>query len=488
MASLVTRERMTSGRTVADIARSVRDGRASAETVTRTALDAARDSERGPQPLNAFLAIADEEALAAARALDAATDGADRPLAGVPIALKDNLCTLDLPTTCGSRILEGYQSPFEATAVRRLRDAGAIVIGKTNCDEFAMGSSTENSAYGPTLNPHDRTRVPGGSSGGSAAAVAAGIVPAALGSDTGGSVRQPAALCGVVGMKPTYGRVSRYGLVAFGSSLDQIGTFGGTVADAAAVLQVISGGDAHDATCEDRPVPDFTAELDRDLHDMTIGIPREYFPEGLDAGVNAACRRAIDRLRAAGARIETVSLPSSSLAIPAYYVIAPAEASSNLARYDGVRYGLRAPGAASTQQVYERTRSLGFGAEVKRRIMLGTFVLSAGYHDEFYDRAQRARQRIAADFRNVFARGVDVLFAPTTPGPAFRIGEKTDDPYLMYLSDVFTVTANLAGIPGASVPIGETEGLPVGGQVLAPWWREDLVVRVSATLERELAV
>jgi aspartyl-tRNA(Asn)/glutamyl-tRNA(Gln) amidotransferase subunit A len=317
--------------------------------------------------------------------------------------------------------------------------------------------------------------------------VAAGIVPVALGSDTGGSVRQPAALCGVVGIKPTYGRVSRYGLVAFGSSLDQIGTFGRSVADAAAILQVIAGSDAHDSTCEDRPVPDLAAELDRGLDGITIGIPQEYFSAGLDDGIKAACQRAIERMVSAGARTVTVSLPNSALAIPAYYVIAPAEASSNLARYDGVRYGLRSATAGSTDEVYERTRSEGFGAEVKRRIMLGTFVLSAGYHAEFYGRAQRARRRIAGDFAKVFADGVDVLFTPTTPGPAFRIGEKTDDPYQMYLSDVFTVTANLAGIPGASIPIGESSGLPVGGQVLGPWWREDSVVRVAAALEREMA-
>jgi aspartyl-tRNA(Asn)/glutamyl-tRNA(Gln) amidotransferase subunit A len=296
-------------------------------------------------------------------------------------------------------------------------------------------------------------------------------------------VRQPAALCGVVGIKPTYGRVSRYGLVAFGSSLDQVGTFGRTVADAAALLQVIAGADPRDSTCESRPMPELALDTSPGLDGLTIGIPQEYFPAGMDGPVRAACQRAIERLRTAGARIVEISLPNTALAIPTYYVIAPAEASSNLARYDGVRFGVRAGEAASTGDVYERTRSIGFGAEVKRRIMLGTFALSAGYHDQFYGRAQRARQRIAAEFRAVFESGVDALFTPTTPAAAFRIGEKVDDPYQMYLSDVFTVTANLAGIPGASVPVGETDGLPVGGQVLAAWWREDLVVRIAAALE-----
>jgi aspartyl-tRNA(Asn)/glutamyl-tRNA(Gln) amidotransferase subunit A len=473
-------------RSVAGVAQNVASGMLHADAIVHEALASIEAGDQGDDGIHAFLTVDADHALETARAIDQAVPAGppNGALAGVPVAIKDNICTADMPTTCGSRILEGYTSPFEATAVRRLRAAGAIIIGKTNCDEFAMGSSTENSAFGPTRNPHDRGRVPGGSSGGSAAAVAAGFVPAALGSDTGGSVRQPAALCGVVGIKPTWGRVSRYGLVAFGSSLDQIGTFGRSVDDAATLLEVIAGPDPLDATCASRTVPPLRAEVQAGIGELVIGIPREYFTHQLDAGVHAICREAIARLEAMGAVIRDVSLPHTALAVPAYYVIAPAEASSNLARYDGVRYGFRDGAARTTREVYERTRSAGFGAEVKRRIMLGTFVLSAGYHDQFYGRAQRVRRHIAADFRAVFASGVDVLFTPTTPAPAFRLGEKTDDPYQMYLSDVYTVTANLAGIPGASVPIGRIDGLPVGGQVLADHWREDLVVRVAAALER----
>jgi len=370
--------------------------------------------------------------------------------------------------------------------VRRLRAAGAIIIGKTNLDEFAMGSSTENSAFGPTRNPHDPMRVAGGSSGGSAAAVAAGLVPAALGSDTGGSVRQPASFCGVVGIKPTYGRVSRYGLVAFGSSLDQIGTFGRTVEDAALLLEIIAGHDARDSTSVDQPVPPLLHETTLDIEGMTVGIPAEYFAHGLDPGVAALCRRAIEFLAGAGATVREVSLPHTRFAIPTYYVIATAEASSNLARFDGVRYGFRARDANGTRELYEKTRSAGFGAEVKRRIMLGTFALSAGYHDQYYGRAQRVRRLIANDFRRVFDSGIDVLFTPTTPAPPFLIGEKVQDPYQMYLSDVYTVTANLAGLPALSLPIGSLQGLPVGGQIVADAWREDRMVRAAAALERAL--
>jgi aspartyl-tRNA(Asn)/glutamyl-tRNA(Gln) amidotransferase subunit A len=349
-----------------------------------------------------------------------------------------------------------------------------------------MGSSTENSAWGPTLNPHDRTRVPGWSSGGSAAAVAAGIVPAALGSDTGGSVRQPAAFCGIAGIKPTYGRVSRYGLVAFGSSLDQIGTFGRTVADAALLLEVIAGADPFDSTSADAPPIDLPDVDDVEVAGMVIGVPKEYFPGDLERDIGDLCRGALDRLADGGAEIREVALPHTAHAVPTYYVIAPAEASSNLARYDGVRYGLRAPGALSTSEVYGATRSGGFGAEVKRRIMLGTYALSAGYYDEYYGTAQRVRRLIAADFRAVFDDGVDVLFTPTTPAPAFRLGEKSDDPYEMYLSDVFTVTANLAGIPGISIPIGSVGALPIGGQFLADRWGESKMLRAATALEAML--
>ncbi len=476
-------------RALEEIARSAGHAADGAGATVRSALAAIRASRTGPDDLNAFLTLDDAGAAAVAEAVDRAVAGgsAAGPLAGVPVAIKDNICTRDMPTTCGSRILEGYVSPFEATAVRHLRAAGAVLVGKTNMDEFAMGSSTENSAYGPVRNPHDTTRVPGGSSGGSAAAVAAGLVPAALGSDTGGSVRQPAALCGVVGLKPTWGRVSRYGLVAFGSSLDQIGTFGKTVRDAALLCEVIAGNDPRDATCVDLPVPALTHASTMGVAGLTVGLPREYFGDGLDPDVRARCTAAIEALREQGVNCREVSLPHTAWAIPAYYVIAPAEASSNLARYDGVRYGLRDERAETARDVYTRSRSAGFGAEVKRRIMLGTFALSAGYHDQFYGRAQRVRARIRADFRSLFDAGVDAIFTPTTPAPAFRLGEKTLDPVQMYLSDVYTVTANLAGLPAVSVPIGTVRGLPVGGQVMADHWREDTVVRVAAALERALS-
>jgi aspartyl-tRNA(Asn)/glutamyl-tRNA(Gln) amidotransferase subunit A len=467
-----------------ETAAAVRARSRSAREFVSEALTRIEEHERGPERLNAFLAWDAEQAHAAAERVDREPGGA---LAGVPVAIKDNICTLEYPTTCGSRILEHYRSPFEASAIRRLKAAGAIIIGKTNLDEFAMGSSTEHSAFGPTRNPYDRTRVPGGSSGGSAAAVAAGLVPAALGSETGGSVRQPAAFCGVVGIKPSYGRVSRYGLVAFASSLDNIGTFGRTVRDASLLLETISGHDALDSTSAPRTPPDFTQALRGELDGLVVGVPHEYFPRELDPAVDALCRRALDRLADAGATIRHVSLPHSRFAIPAYYVIAPAEASANLARYDGVRYGPRAEAVETTIDVYERTRSIGFGPEVKRRIMLGTYALSAGYYDEYYGQAQRVRALITEDFRKVFDSGVDVLFTPTTPSVAFRIGEKSNDPYEMYLSDIFTVTANLASIPAISVPIGAIEGLPVGGQFLADRWNEAVMIQAAAGLERLLA-
>ena len=455
-------------------------------TAARTAVaEAFERIARDDAGLHAFLHLDREGAEAAAVALD--REGGRGALDGMHVAVKDNLCTLGSPTTCGSRILEGYRSPFEATAVRRLREAGAIILGKTNLDEFAMGSSTENSAFGPTRNPHDPARVPGGSSGGSAAAVAAGFVQAALGSETGGSVRQPAAFCGIVGLKPSYGRISRYGLVAFASSLDNVGVFGRSVEDAARVLAAVAGVDPLDATCADRPLPDLVGAAGGDVRGLVIGVPEEYFPPELDAGIARLCADALDLLRDAGAIVRPVSLPHTRFAIPAYYVLAPAEASSNLARYDGVRYGVRAPGAGTTLDVYLATRSAGFGTEVKRRIMLGTFALSAGYQDQYYGRAQRVRQLITRDFERVFDDGVDLLFTPTTPGPAFPIGERVDDPYAMYLSDVFTVTANLAALPALSVPIGRVDGLPAGGQFIAPRWREDVMLRAAATLEREVA-
>ena len=406
------------------------------------------------------------------------------PLAGVPVMVKDNIATLDLPTTCASRILAGYVSPFEATVVTRLRRAGAVVIGKTNMDEFAMGSSTEHSAYGPTRNPLDRSRVPGGSSGGSAAAVAAGIVPVAFGSETGGSVRQPASFCGIVGIKPTYGRVSRYGLVAFASSLDQIGVFGRTVDDAALGLQAIAGRDPFDATSGDAPVPDYRASKDRPLDGLVIGRPKEYFPESLGARIAAHCARALEALRVLGAEIREVSLPHTRYAIPVYYIIAPAEASANLARFDGVRYGFRLVGDG-LRGMYEATRSSGFGDEVMRRILLGTYVLSAGYYEAYYRKAQEVRALIADDFRSVFDGGVDLLFTPTAPTTAFPLGARSD-PYEMYLSDIFTATANLAGVPAMSLPIGRVEGLPVGGQLIARHFDEETMLAAAYGLERSL--
>jgi aspartyl-tRNA(Asn)/glutamyl-tRNA(Gln) amidotransferase subunit A len=386
--------------------------------------------------------------------------------------------------------LDGYISPFEATAVARMRAAGALLIGKTNMDEFAMGSSTENSAYGPTRNPIDSTRVPGGSSGGSAVAVAAGVVRIALGSETGGSVRQPAAFCGIVGVKPTYGRVSRHGLVAFASSLDHIGVFGRTVDDAALGLQVVAGRDELDSTSSAVPVADYRAARNvgsaTPLTGMVIGWPTEYFPDSLDPTIRAHCERARNHLQLLGAEIREVTLPHTDLAVPVYYIVAPAEASSNLARFDGVRYGLRKAGNG-LRELYENSRSEGFGREVTRRILLGTYVLSAGYYDAYYRRAQMVRQLIAQDFRNVFDSGVHVLFTPTTPTPAFKIGA-VSDPYEMYLSDIFTVTANLAGIPGLSLPIGRMEGLPIGGQLLASHFDEATMFRVAYALEQSLGV
>jgi aspartyl-tRNA(Asn)/glutamyl-tRNA(Gln) amidotransferase subunit A len=474
----------------AQLATLVGSGRASAaEAVQASVLRA-----RAVESLNAILWRDDDAAIAEAEALDGRrTDDSDvtpRRLAGVPVLVKDNIATLELPTTCGSRMLEGYVSPFEATVVTRLREAGAVVVGKTNMDEFGMGSSTEHSAYGPTRNPLDPTRVPGGSSGGSAAAVAAGITRVALGSETGGSVRQPAAFCGVVGVKPTYGRVSRHGLVAFASSLDQVGVLGRTVDDAALALEAIAGLDPMDATSAETPVPSYrggSAHVSDGLplRDVRIGVPKEYFPASLDARVKARVDHAAELLKIAGARVETVSLPHTSLAIPVYYVIAPAEASSNLARFDGVRFGRRAA-ADTLAEMYERTRSAGFGDEVTRRVLIGTYVLSAGHYDAYYRRAQEVRALVAQDFSDVFD-AVDLLLTPTTPTPAFPLGAVTD-PYEMYLNDVFTVTANLAGVPAMSVPVGRVDGLPVGAQLVAPHFGEALMFRAAYALERALVV
>jgi aspartyl-tRNA(Asn)/glutamyl-tRNA(Gln) amidotransferase subunit A len=435
--------------------------------------------------LHAFHTVTAERALDRAAEIDRNRAAwRDAPLAGVPVALKDNLCTRGVRTTAASRILETFVPPYDATAVARLERAGAVVVGKTNCDEFAMGSSNENSAFGPTHNPWARDRTPGGSSGGSAAAVAARLVPLALGSDTGGSVRQPAAMCGIVGLKPTYGRVSRYGLLAFASSLDQIGPLAPTVGDVAVALGVIAGPDPADATSAPEPVVDWTAALTGDIKNARIGVPSRMIDAGVDAEVAQAFRSALDTLAARGATIVDVELPRAGYAIPVYYLVATAEASSNLARYDGVRYGFRAD-APDLRTMYRRTRAQGFGAEVKRRIMLGTYVLSAGYYDAYYVKAQQVRTLIAQDYERAFERA-DVVAMPTSPTPAFKLGERVSDPLQMYLADVFTVSANLAGLPAVSVPCGFTEGrLPIGLQLTGRRFDEATILRVADAYERD---
>ncbi|MBI5368744.1 MAG: Asp-tRNA(Asn)/Glu-tRNA(Gln) amidotransferase subunit GatA [Planctomycetes bacterium] len=443
--------------------------------------------ERVEPQVKAYLTTCREPALAAADAIDAriARGESVGPLAGVPVALKDNLCTRGVRTTCSSRILEHFVPTYDATAVERLRAAGAVTLGKTNLDEFAMGSSTENSAYGPSLNPWDVTRVPGGSSGGSAAAVAAGTAVAALGSDTGGSIRQPAALCGIVGLKPTYGRVSRFGLVAFASSLDQIGPLTRDVRDSALMLQAIAGPDPHDSTSAAADVPDFARDLEAGVKGLRLGIPKEYFAPGTDPEITRAVEAAIDVLRRAGAEVRAVSLPHTDYGIAAYYVVAPAEASSNLARYDGVRYGLRAGAEGGLLAMYKESRRRGFGREVARRIMLGTFALSSGYYDAYYNQALRVRRLIKRDFDNAFAE-VDVVVCPTSPIPAFKVGEKAADPLQMYLADVFTVCLNMAGLPGISIPCGFTSGnLPIGLQLIGRPFDEPTVLRAARAYERE---
>ena len=434
--------------------------------------------------VHAFLRLCEDEARGQAEAADrlfAAGDGAGE-LTGIPMAIKDVLSVRGVETTAGSQILRGYRPPYDATAIARLRDAGAVFLGMTNCDEFAMGSSTENSGFQPTGNPHDPSRVPGGSSGGSAAAVAAGEAVYSLGTDTGGSIRQPAAMCGVVGMKPTYGRVSRYGLIAFASSLDQIGPFASSVRDAALVLQAISGVDPRDATSADRPV-DLLSELERGVEGMRLGVPREYFQvEGMEPGVKAAVERAVLLLERSGAELVEVSLPHTDYGLAAYYIIAPAEASSNLARFDGVKYGARDEDATTLVDTYLRTRRRGFGTEVRRRIMLGTYALSAGYYDAYYLKAQKVRTLIAQDFERAFEQ-CDAIVSATAPTVAFPIGTKIDDPIAMYLNDVLTLGGNLAGVPGVSLPCGTSDGLPVGFQVLAPQWADATALRVARAYE-----
>ncbi|WP_457639994.1 Asp-tRNA(Asn)/Glu-tRNA(Gln) amidotransferase subunit GatA [Persephonella sp.] len=405
------------------------------------------------------------------------------PLFGLPVAVKDNISTKGIRTTCSSKMLENYIPPFDATVVEKLKHQGYIITGKTNLDEFAMGSSTENSAFFTTKNPWDYSRVPGGSSGGSAAAVGAGIVPAALGSDTGGSIRQPAAFCGVVGLKPTYGRVSRYGLVAFASSLDQIGPITRTVEDSALLMNVISGKDPRDSTSADKEVPDFLSYIGKEIKGIKIGIPEEFFVEGLDSQIKETVLNAVKQLEKEGAEIVQVSMPTTKYAIEAYYIIAPSEASSNLARYDGVRYGYRTAEYSDLEEMYSKTRDEGFGAEVKRRIMLGTYSLSSGYYDAYYLKAQKVRTLIYQDFMDAFQK-VDVLATPTTPDVAFKIGEKTEDPVQMYLSDIFTVSVNMAGLPGISIPCGFKDGLPVGLQLIGKPFDEGTLLQVAHYYER----
>jgi aspartyl-tRNA(Asn)/glutamyl-tRNA(Gln) amidotransferase subunit A len=463
-----------------ELAAAVRSGERSAREVTEEALAAvaARDGE-----VHAFVTVLADEALAQADAVDAtiAGGGDPGPLAGVPVALKDNLCTRGIATTCGSKILEGWRPPYDATVVTRLRAAGAIALGKTNMDEFAMGSSTENSAYGPTRNPRALDRVPGGSSGGSAASVAAAFTPLGLGSDTGGSIRQPAALCGVVGMKPTYGRVSRYGLVAFASSLDQIGPFAATVGDAALLFDVIAGHDPCDTTSLRAACPPTLEDLDAGVEGVRVGLCPDLI-EGCAPDVQARVHEAADALRAVGAKVEEVCVPEFSYGLTAYYLIAPAEASSNLARYDGVRYGLRVD-ADDAGAMNTATRTAGFGAEVKRRIMLGTYALSAGYYDAYYAQAQRVRRLVVEAFNRAYA-SVDVMLGATAPTTAFPLGDKVDDPMAMYMNDICTIPSNLAGHPAISVPFGAgADGLPVGVQVLAPALDEGLLFRVARAVE-----
>ena len=456
-------------KTVAELSRDLAEGRVSSVELTQHFLDRieARDGE-----LNSFITVTADQALADARAADERRQRGDAtPWTGIPFAHKDIFCTEGVRTTCGSRMLENFVPPYNATVSQRFRDAGAVCLGKTNMDEFAMGSSTESSYFGATTNPWGENRVPGGSSGGSAAAVAARLVPAATATDTGGSIRQPAAMCGITGLKPTYGRVSRYGMIAFASSLDQGGTMARSAEDNALMLNVMAGFDPRDSTSLDREVPDYTASLNEPLKGLRIGLPKEYFTEQLDPAMEKAVRDAIREYEALGATVKDISLPHANLAIAAYYVIAPAEASANLSRFDGVRYGYRCENPKDLLDMYTRTRAEGFGSEVKRRILVGTYALSAGYYDAYYLKAQKVRRLIQQDFIDAF-REVDVIMSPTTPSPAFVKGEKTDDPVTMYLEDIFTISTNLAGLPAMSLPAGQVDGMPVGLQIIGNYFDE----------------
>jgi aspartyl-tRNA(Asn)/glutamyl-tRNA(Gln) amidotransferase subunit A len=469
-------------KTLAELRGAIAAGRSKA---TDLASSYYRRIEKINPRLNVYLSLTKERALEQAARVDAMAAKGDPlpPLAGIPVGIKDVLVMKGAPATAGSKILEGYRPPYDATVVQKLEAAGAVLLGKLNCDEFAMGSSNENSAYGPVRNPVDTERVPGGSSGGSAAAVAANMAVATLGSDTGGSIRQPASFCGVVGVLPTYGRVSRYGLIAFASSLDRVGPFAGNVRDAATLLGVIAGHDPKDATSSPALVPDYAAESDKPVAGLRIGVPAEYFAEGLDPEVRACIESGIAALKAAGCTVKPVSLPNTKYAVPVYYLVATAEASANLARFDGVRYGYRSPSSETLSAMYSHSRDEGFGAEVKRRILLGTYALSAGYYDAYYLKAQQVRRLLAEEYLRAFAE-VDAIVTPTAPTPAFKLGEKTGDPLAMYLADIYTVTASLAGICGVTVPCGKTQaGLPVGMQVLAAHLNEGTAFRVARGVE-----
>jgi aspartyl-tRNA(Asn)/glutamyl-tRNA(Gln) amidotransferase subunit A len=469
-------------RTLVELAADLRSGSVTSRQLTEASLAMIAQLDG---VLNSFITVTADAALAAADAADAClARGEGTPLTGIPLAHKDIFCTRDVLTTCGSRMLANFVSPYDATVVEKLAVAGAVMVGKTNMDEFAMGSSTETSYYGSTANPWDVERSPGGSSGGSAVAVAAGLVPVATGTDTGGSVRQPAALTGVTGFKPTYGRVSRYGMVAFASSLDQAGTFSLTAEDAAILMQAMAGFDPRDSTSAEEPVPDYPSLISSSIEGKRIGVPGEFFDEGLDSA-NAECvRAAIAVLEDQGAIVETVSLPHLGASVPTYYIVAPAECSSNLSRFDGIRFGYRAQDVEDLEDLYKKTRKEGFGAEVKRRIMTGTYVLSAGYYDAYYLKAQQARQLISEDFKRAFST-VDIIAGPTTPTPAFRLGEKIDDPVQMYLNDIYTIGANLAGLPGVSVPCGMVEELPVGLQLVGPVFGEATVLNFAHRYQQQ---
>ena len=470
--------------TLTQLATALRARKVSSVELVSELLGRIERTESGPGALNAFISVTRAQALEAARVADHALGrGSGGALAGVPIAHKDIFCTAGVRTTCGSRMLDNFVAPYDATVVAKLKAAGAVMLGKTNMDEFAMGSSSETSFYGPVRNPWNPQLVPGGSSGGSAAAVAARLVPAATATDTGGSIRQPAALCGITGMKPTYGRVSRYGMIAFASSLDQGGVLTVSAADAALMLREMAGFDANDSTSVDTPVPDYVAALEQPLAGLKVGLLREFFDKGLDAQNEQRVREALKLYQQLGARLTEVSLPNLPLSVPVYYVVAPAECSSNLARFDGVRFGYRCENPRDLTDLYRRSRGEGFGAEVKRRIMTGTYVLSAGYYDAYYLKAQRVRQLINADFTRAFG-SVDVLMGPTTPTPAFAIGAKTSDPITMYLNDIYTIGANLAGLPAVSIPCGFVQGLPVGLQIVGPHFSEARVLNAAHALQR----